>query len=193
MGFAAVNITLGIACCFSWLHSPPSRSSNSGLWFFIRRNQFHLTILVGLLRQVRLYLLSNVCQSEDNPQMARALITYSRIIIIHLIILDYFPPMSGFPLFWGPYTSGSGLSKEVYFTCRVRYTRRTNDTNARFRVTFLFDGRIMESVNVMNRSTGHFEDLPRFYLTAANSSNAIFLGENHLRGRLGREVNALNW
>lgn len=97
--------------------------------------------------------------------------------------------MSGFPLFGGPFTTGSGqLNMEVYFTCGVQYVRQPVDTNARFRVTFLFDGGIMEHVNPMNGSTGVFEDLPSFYLTAVNSSIQTVLGENYLRGRLGREV-----
>lgn len=100
--------------------------------------------------------------------------------------------MSGFPKFLGPYTTGSEIAMEVYFTCTVQYMRQSGDTDARFRVTFLFDGQTIENVKFMKHSNKSFEALPKFYLTTENSSTPVVLGENYLRGRLGREVSVLH-
>ena len=93
--------------------------------------------------------------------------------------------MKGFPVFSGPHIKGGGLSAEIYFSCKVQYDRQQNDSNARFRVTFLFDGQPLENVDLYT-----FKRPERLEPTilAPDISLVATLTEFHLRGRLGREV-----
>src|SRR6218665_232770 len=107
------------------------------------------------------------------------------IFAIFCILSDYFPAMKAFPVFSGPHTNGSGLSAEIYFSCEVQYDRQPNDINARFRVTFLFDQRPLEYIDV--NATRPPERLEPIILNPNRTLVAI-LDESKLRGRLGREV-----
>ena len=102
-----------------------------------------------------------------------------------LYISDYFPAMKAFPVFSGPHINGSNQSAEIYFSCEVQYDRQPNDSNARFRVTFLFNGQ--QSVDIVVDKGWPPERLEPTILNP-NSSLVGVLSEFHLRGRLGKEV-----
>jgi len=93
--------------------------------------------------------------------------------------------MKGFPIFSGPLINGSGLSAEIYFSCEVQYDRQPNDINARFRVTFLFDGLPLEYIGL---DAQHPPERLEPTILNPNKTLIAILDESKLRGRLGREV-----
>lgn len=93
--------------------------------------------------------------------------------------------MTGLPIFSGPHNNGSVPSGEIYFRCQVQYNRQPNDTNARFCVTFLFDGQPIEYIGV---NAVHPPARLEPTILDPDSSLIAELNESKLRGRLGREV-----
>lgn len=89
--------------------------------------------------------------------------------------------MTGVPIFTGPDTTGSNEEQQIYFKCQVQYVRQSNDTYARFLITFVFDGFELENIGAPHKR------LPPFILGPSDDISAK-LTEYHLQGRLGKEV-----
>lgn len=95
--------------------------------------------------------------------------------------VDYFPVMSGTPVFSGPHTTGNNAMQQIYYKCQVQYNRVPDDSFARFMITFIFDGLELEDI-----ATPH-KRLPPFIVEPSDDISAN-LTEYYLQGRLGKDI-----